>query len=131
MTVGLADAAYQCGMSIYFATLDDLVVDHARPKATGRFNRQLQAFLRPALLVVDEVGYLPLDRAEANMFFQLINRRLERGPMIVTSKNLHRGSVGTATRIGHTYPCGRAMRRQARPRHPPNRAGAPAPGWLT
>ena len=54
-------------------------------EATGRFNRQLQAFLRPAVLVVDEVGYLPLDRAEANMFFQLITRRYERGTMIVTS----------------------------------------------
>ena len=70
---------------IYFTTLDDLVRRLRTAEATGRFNRQLQAFLRPAVLVVDEVGYLPLDRAEANMFFQLITRRYERGTMIVTS----------------------------------------------
>src|SRR5512144_316710 len=46
---------------------------------------QPTAFLRPALLVVDEVGYLPLDRAEANMVFQLVSRRYERGSIIITS----------------------------------------------
>src|SRR4029453_11517407 len=51
----------------------------------GHFNRQLQTYLRPAVLVVDEVGYLPLDRAEANMVFQLVSRRYERGTMIITS----------------------------------------------
>jgi DNA replication protein DnaC len=72
-------------LSIYFTTLDDLVRRLRAAEATGRFNRQLQAFLRPAVLVVDEVGYLPLDRAEANMVFQLVSRRYERGTMIITS----------------------------------------------
>lgn len=36
-------------------------------------------------MIVDEVGYLPLDRAEANMVFQLVSRRYERGSMIITS----------------------------------------------
>ena len=85
LAVALAVAACQAGYSIYFTTLDDLVRRLRTAEATGRFNRQLQAFLRPAVLVVDEVGYLPLDRAEANMFFQLITRRYERGTMIVTS----------------------------------------------
>ena len=79
LAVALAVAACQAGFSIYFTTLDDLVRRLRTAEATGRFNRQLQAFLRPAVLVVDEVGYLPLDRAEANMFFQLITRRYERG----------------------------------------------------
>ena len=85
LAVALAVAACQAGFSIYFTTLDDLVRRLRTAEATGRFNRQLQAFLRPAVLVVDEVGYLPLDRAEANMFFQLITRRYERGTMVVTS----------------------------------------------
>ena len=85
LAVALAVAACQAGFSIYFTTLDDLVRRLRTAEATGRFNRQLQAFLRPAVLVVDEVGYLPLDRAEANMFVQLITRRYERGTMIVTS----------------------------------------------
>jgi DNA replication protein DnaC len=59
LAVALAVAACQAGFSIYFTTLDDLVRRLRTAEATGRFNRQLQAFLRPAVLVVDEVGYLP------------------------------------------------------------------------
>ena len=85
MIAALAVAACQAGYSIYFATLDDLVRRLRAAEATGRFARQLTAFLRPALLVVDEVGYLPLDRTEANMVFQLVSRRYERGSIIITS----------------------------------------------
>ena len=85
VAVALAVAACQAGFSIYFTTLDDLVRRLRTAEATGRFNRQLQAFLRPAVLVCDEVGYLPLDRTEANMVFQLVSRRYERGTMIITS----------------------------------------------
>ena len=85
IAVALAVAACQAGFSIYFTTLDDMVRRLRTAEATGRFNRQLGAYLRPALLVIDEVGYLPLDRAEANMVFQLVTRRYERGSMIITS----------------------------------------------
>ncbi len=85
IAVALAVAACQAGFSIYFTTLDDMVRKLRAAEATGRFNRQLTSYLRPAVLVVDEVGYLPLDRAEANMVFQLISRRYERGSMIITS----------------------------------------------
>lgn len=85
LAVGLAIAACKAGYSIYFTTLDDLVRKLKEAERANRFARQLQAFLRPAVLVVDEVGYLPLDRAEANMFFQLVSRRYERGSIILTS----------------------------------------------
>jgi len=85
LAVGLAVAACRAGYSIYFTSLDDLVRRLKVAEATGRFPRQLQAYLRPAVLVVDEVGYLPLDRVEANMVFQLVSRRYERGSMIITS----------------------------------------------
>ena len=85
LAVALAVAACQAGLSIYFTTLDDLVRRLRAAEATGRFSRQLQTYLRPAVLVCDEVGYLPLDRAEANMVFQLVSRRYERGTMIITS----------------------------------------------
>jgi DNA replication protein DnaC len=85
IAVALAVAACQAGYSIYFTTLDDLVRRLRAAEATGRFNRQLAAYLRPSVLVVDEVGYLPLDRAEANMVFQLVSRRYERGSIILTS----------------------------------------------
>ncbi len=85
LAVALAVAACQAGFSIYFTPLDDLVRRLRAAEATGRFNRQLGSYLRPAVLVVDEVGYLPLDRADANMVFQLVSRRYERGSMIITS----------------------------------------------
>jgi DNA replication protein DnaC len=63
IAVALAVAACQAGFSIYFTTLDDLVRKLRAAEATGRFNRQLGVYLRPAVLVCDEVGYLPLEVA--------------------------------------------------------------------
>ena len=85
LAVALAVSACQAGYSIYFTSLDDLARKIKLAEATGRLNRQLTVYLRPAVLVVDEVGYLPLDRAEANMVFPLVSRRYERGSLIVTS----------------------------------------------
>ena len=85
LAVGLAVAACQSGFSIYFSTLDDVVRNLKEAEATGRFAQTLQTYLKPSVLVIDEVGYLPLARAEANMVFQLVTRRYERGSIILTS----------------------------------------------
>jgi len=47
--------------------------------------KRIRTYLKPKLLVIDEVGYLPLDRAKANLLFQLISRRYEKGSIILTS----------------------------------------------
>lgn len=112
LAVGLAVTACRAGYSTYFSTLDDLVRRLRGAEATGRLNRQLAAYLRPAVLVVDEVGYLPLHRTEANMVFQLVSRRYERGSIILTSNK-------SFTEWGQ-----RPRRRRARHRHP---RPAPAP----
>jgi hypothetical protein len=78
-------AACQAGYSVYFTSIDDLVRKLRTAEIAGRLSRQLQVYLRPAVLVIDEVGYLPLDRAEANLVFQLVSRRYERGSIILTS----------------------------------------------
>ena len=70
LAVGLAVAACQAGFSIYFTSLDDVVRNLREAEAAGRFAKKLQTYLKPSLLVVDEVGYLPLNRADANMVFQ-------------------------------------------------------------
>jgi DNA replication protein DnaC len=85
LAVGLAIAACQAGFSIYFTTLDDLVRNLKEAEASGRFAKKLQTYLKPAVLVVDEVGYLPLARPDANMVFQLVARRYERGSILLTS----------------------------------------------
>lgn len=85
IAVALAVAACQAGYSIYFTTLDDCVRQLRAAEAAGRFAKKLQTYLRPSVLVLDEVGYLPCDRAAANMVFQLVSRRYERGTIILTS----------------------------------------------
>lgn len=85
LAIALAVAACQAGFSIYYTTLDDLVRQLREAEATGRFAKKLQTYLKPSVLVVDEVGYLPLDRASANMVFQLVSRRYERGSIVLTS----------------------------------------------
>ncbi len=69
IAVALAVAACQAGFSIYFTSVDDLVRQLRDAETLGRFAKKLQTYLKPAVLVLDEVGYLPLTRAEANMLF--------------------------------------------------------------
>jgi DNA replication protein DnaC len=85
LAIALAVAACQAGFSIYYTTLDDLVRQLREAERTGRFAKKLQTYLKPSVLVIDDVGYLPLDRASANMVFQLVSRRYERGSIILTS----------------------------------------------
>ena len=85
LAVGLAIAACQAGFSIYFTTLDDMVRNLKEAESTGRFAKKLQTYLKPSVLVLDEVGYLPVGRAEAKMVFQLVSHRYERGSLITTS----------------------------------------------
>ncbi len=85
LAVALAIAACQHGFSIYFTTLDDLVQHLKTAEQRNQLQHKLKTYVKPALLVVDEVGYLRLDRAEANDLFQLICRRYERGSVILTS----------------------------------------------
>jgi len=85
LACSLAVAACQAGYSVYFTTVDDLVRQLRMAEAAGRFAKKLQTYLKYAVLVLDEVGYLPLSRAEANMVFQTVSRRYERGSIILTS----------------------------------------------
>lgn len=85
IAVALAVAACRAGYSIYFTSLDDMVRHLKAAEEHGRLISKLTSYLRPAVLVVDEVGYQPLERAEANLVFQVISRRYEKGSIILTS----------------------------------------------
>ncbi|MFE9859043.1 IS21-like element helper ATPase IstB [Streptomyces sp. NPDC005780] len=85
IAVALAVAACRAGYSIYFTSLDDMVRNLKTAEAAGRLTSKLGSYLRPAVLVVDEVGYQPLERAEANLVFQVISKRYEKGSIILTS----------------------------------------------
>ncbi|MFJ5561546.1 IS21-like element helper ATPase IstB [Streptomyces sp. NPDC093250] len=85
IAVALAVAACRAGYSIYFTSLDDMVRHLKAAEDQGRLMSKLTSYLRPAVLVVDEVGYQPLERAEANLVFQVISKRYEKGSIILTS----------------------------------------------
>ncbi|MFA3843898.1 IS21-like element helper ATPase IstB [Streptomyces aureus] len=85
LAVALAVAACRAGFSIYFTTLDDMVRQLKTAETAGRLTSKLRSYLRPSVLVVDEVGYQPLERAEANLVFQVISKRYEKGSIILTS----------------------------------------------
>ena len=79
LAISLAITAVESGRKIYFGPLTDLVDSLEEAKAAGRLNRRLKTLTHPALLVVDEIGYLPVTQSGAVLFFQLINRPGEAG----------------------------------------------------
>lgn len=85
LAVALAMEALKAGYLVRYTTLDELVRELRRADQLERLRERLSHFQRPHLLVVDEVGYLPLEQADANRFFQLVNRRYQRGSTIITS----------------------------------------------
>ncbi|WP_030164020.1 IS21-like element helper ATPase IstB [Spirillospora albida] len=85
LAVALAVAACRTGYSVYFATMDDMVRQLKAADAIGKLTSKLKVYTRPQVLVLDEVGYLPLAREEANLVFQVISKRYERGSILLTS----------------------------------------------
>jgi DNA replication protein DnaC len=85
LAVALAEAGIQAGQAAYFMTAHDLVTDLGRAYREGRLDRRLRIYLAPKILVIDEMGYLPLDEIGATIFFQLVSARYERGSIILTS----------------------------------------------
>jgi DNA replication protein DnaC len=85
VSVGLAMEALSRGYLVRYTTLDDLVRGLRQADALGKLNNKLAQLQRPHVLAIDEAGYLPLDRADANRIFQVVNRRYTRGSTIITS----------------------------------------------
>ncbi len=93
LAVGLGLKAIERGYRVLFTTAAALIASLTRALGEGRLDDKLKLYTVPRLLIVDEIGYLPIDRGGANLVFQLISRRYERGPMILTS-NQSFGSWG-------------------------------------
>ena len=85
LACALAVAACAAGKSVYFTTLDDMIRKLRAADTAGDLGRQLRGYLRSSILIIDEVGYLPLNRHDANLVFQIIARRYEKGSVIITS----------------------------------------------
>ncbi len=85
LACAIAVSAVSAGHSAYFTTLDDMVRKLRAADAAGDLGRQMRTYLRTSVLIIDQVGYLPVDRCDANLVFQVIARRYEKGSVIITS----------------------------------------------
>ena len=85
LAVGLALKALEAGLVVYYTTLPHLIADLKKAQEQNRLERRWRVYLRPAVLVIDEVGYMQLSRQEAELLFRLISERYEHGSIILTS----------------------------------------------
>ena len=85
LAVSLAVAAAESGRRVYFGTLGDLIESLEEAHAAGQLKQRLKTLTHPALLIVDEIGYLTVSATGAKLFFQLINSRYGRASTVLTS----------------------------------------------
>jgi len=85
LAIALGREAIQGGYSVLFTTAVSLVAVLAKAQGEGRLEERLTQYAKPKLLIVDELGYLPLEKNAAHLFFQLVSRRYGRGAMLLTT----------------------------------------------
>jgi len=85
LATALGHAACLYGHHVLFATAIDVINSLSAAKAAQRLPGELKKYIRPSLLILDELGYLPIDKAGADLLFQVISQRYERGSLIITS----------------------------------------------
>ena len=92
LAIALGDLATQRGIKTRLITAADLVLQLETAQRQGRLKEYMNRTVTPyRLLIIDEIGYLPLGRDQANLFFQVVAKRYEKGSVVVTS-NLTFGS---------------------------------------
>lgn len=85
LAIGLAVEAVHAGFQAYFANTATVMEQLKRASRRDGLEQKLRMLSKPRVLVLDEIGYLPLAREEAHLFFQLVSRRYEHGSTIFTS----------------------------------------------
>jgi DNA replication protein DnaC len=85
LAIALAVKAAEAGHRVMFMSLDKLMSTLKKAQQENRLERQMQLLAYPKLLVLDEIGYLPMDQDEASLFFRLVTRRYEKASIILTS----------------------------------------------
>lgn len=88
--IALAYSAALAGHRVLFTTAIDIINTLSAAHKAGRFVAEQKKYLRPAVLVVDEVGYLPIDKHGADILFQIISRRYERGSIVLTTNKIYK-----------------------------------------
>ena len=90
LSIALGHAACLAGHTVLFASAIDIVNTLAAARKTGRLKDELKRYLRPEVLLVDELGYLPIDKTGADLLFQVISQRYEHGSIILTTNRIYK-----------------------------------------
>jgi DNA replication protein DnaC len=107
LAIALGYLAAQKGYKTRFFSAADLVLMLEAAQRQGRYRQAMHRAVNAyKLLIIDEIGYLPLSREQANLFFQVVAQRYERGSMILTSNHLRQ--LGYRFRRRHRPHCGDA-----------------------
>ncbi len=84
--IALAHTACMRGYRVLFTTAIDIFNTLSAAQATGTLKRAMNRYLRPAIVLIDELGYLPIDKTGADLLFQIISGRYDRGSTIKSRK---------------------------------------------
>jgi DNA replication protein DnaC len=85
LAIGLGRKMVELGHTVRFTTATALLTVLGKAESEGCLSEKLTEFGKPKLLIIDELGYLPFERRAAHLFFQLVNRRYERGSLLITT----------------------------------------------
>jgi len=88
LATALGYAACEKGHSVLFTTAVDVINTLAAAQNTGRLKQAFSRYINPAVLILDELGYLPIDKTGADLLFQIISQRYEHGSLIITSNRV-------------------------------------------
>lgn len=88
LATALGHAACLKGHSVLFATAVDVINTLAAAQNAGRLKQELNKYLKPTLIILDEIGYLPIDKTGADLLFQIISKRYEQGAIVLTSNRV-------------------------------------------
>lgn len=94
LAVAIGMAVCQANHNVYFTTATDLVAGLVKSYTTGMFDKRMKFLAGTGLLIVDEVGYLPLEKEASNLLFSLVSKRYESGSPIILTSNRSYGEWG-------------------------------------
>jgi len=90
LATALAHTACLHNVPTLFAPAVDIVNTLSAAQATNTLSKALKTYVAPRLLLIDELGYLPMDKRGADLLFQIISARYERGPIIITTNTTYK-----------------------------------------
>ena len=90
LSIAIGHTACLRGYSVLFTTAVDIINSLSAAQAHGGLKRELRKYLQPRVLLIDDLGYLPIDKHGADLLFQVISQRYEHGPIVITTNRAYK-----------------------------------------